>query len=117
MILKTSINRYRKIFKANLCLLTILLIAVSPAGAQNLSGRPDDATDPMINPGPKQEAIGSEVMVSTQVPAATEAAVNVMRNGGNAFDAFITAVLLQIVVEPHMVSHWGIMTGLIYDAE
>jgi len=56
-------------------------------------------------------------MVSTQAPQVTEAALNVLREGGNAFDAFITAVLLQQVIEPHMVSHWGIMTGVLYDAE
>jgi len=115
--MKKPINRNQDRLKTILCLLGILLFTVSPVVAQNLTGRPDDATDPMINPGPKKEAIGTKAMVSTQVPAVTEAAVDVLKNGGNAFDAFITAVLLQIVVEPHMVSHWGIITGLIYDAE
>ena len=85
--------------------------------AQNISTRPDDPTDPLINMGYKSEAVGEKVMVSTQTPQVTEAAVQVMRDGGNAFDAFITAVFLQMVVEPHMLSHWGVMTGLIYDAE
>ena len=85
--------------------------------AQNLSTSPDDPTDPLINQGPKSLATGSEVMVSTQTPQVTEAALNVLKQGGNAFDAFITAVLLQQVVEPHMVSHWGIMTGVLYDAK
>jgi len=100
-----------------LCFMVMNAMWVSPVQGQNLSTRSDDPTDPLINPGPKKEAIGKQVMVSTQVPCVTETAVNVMREGGNAFDAFITAVLLQIVVEPHMVSHWGIMTGVIYDAK
>jgi len=81
--MKTPLKLNRNLLKTIPCLLGILLVALSPAGAQNLSGRPDDATDSMINPGPKQEAIGTEVMVSTQVPAATEAAVNVLKKGGN----------------------------------
>jgi len=93
------------------------VIFVPAVHAQNLSTRPDDPTDPLINQGPKSEAVGEQVMVSTQTPLVTETAVQVLRNGGNAFDAFITAVLLQMVVEPHMLSHWGVMTGLIYDAK
>ena len=113
----TSVKLQRILSRVIPCLLIILIMKTPPAGAQNLSGRPDDATDPMINPGPKKEAMGMEAMVSTQVPLVTETAVNVMKQGGNAFDAFITAVLLQIVVEPHMVSHWGIISGIIYDAK
>lgn len=100
-----------------LCFMWINGTSITRVLGQNLPKRPDDPTDPLINQGPKKEAIGRQVMVSTQVPTVTEAAVKVLREGGNAFDAFITAVLLQMVVEPHMVSHWGIMTGLIYDAE
>ena len=85
--MKTTKNQSCKILKKQLCLMMLVLLMISPLRAQNLSSRPDDATDPMINPGPKQEAIGSQAMVSTQVPAATEEAVKIMRNGGNAFDA------------------------------
>lgn len=73
--------------------------------------------DRLLNQGPKDVAIGDKVMVSTQLPQATECALNVFRDGGNAFDAFIATVLLQQVVEPHMLGHFGVMTGLIYDAK
>jgi gamma-glutamyltranspeptidase/glutathione hydrolase len=76
-----------------------------------------DTTAPQLNQGPKEEAVGDEVMVSTQLPQATETALGVLRDGGNAFDAFIATVLLQQVVEPHMLGHFGVMTGLVYDAE
>ena len=49
-----------------------------PAEAQNLSSKSDDPTDPLINQGPKSEAIGQEAMVSTQTPAVTEAALEVL---------------------------------------
>ena len=56
-------------------------------------------------------------MVSTQTAQVTEAALQVLRDGGNAIDAFITSVFLQQVTEPHMVSHWGIMSGIVYDGK
>lgn len=77
----------------------------------------NDATDTRLIQGPKQVAIGNSAMVSTQTPIVTEAALAVLKDGGNAFDAYITAVLMQIVTEPHMVSHWGIVTGVLYDAK
>jgi hypothetical protein len=80
---------------AVLCSMWLNASVITPVLGQNLSKRPDDPTDPLINQGPKKEAIGRQVMVSTQVPTVTEAAVRVLREGGNAFDAFITAVLLQ----------------------
>ena len=104
-------------FKFGAATLTLICSFMSLAYAQNLSTGSDDPTDPLINQGPKSEAVGDEAMVSTQTPQVTEAALEVLRQGGNAFDAFITAVLLQQVLEPHMVSHWGVMTGLLYDAE
>jgi gamma-glutamyltranspeptidase/glutathione hydrolase len=76
-----------------------------------------DVKSRLLNQGPKEEAIGDKVMVSTQLPQATECALKVFRDGGNAFDAFITTVLLQQVIEPHMLGHFGVMTGLIYEAK
>lgn len=76
-----------------------------------------EVKDHLLNQGPKDEATGDKVMVSTQLPQATETALEVFRDGGNAFDAFIATVLLQQVVEPHMLGHFGVMTGLIYDAK
>ena len=86
--------------------------AATPAAAQNLP----DARDPLYNQGPKQEAVGDSVMVSTQLPIVTETALEVLRNGGNAVDAFITAVFLQNVVDYHQVSLFGAMGGLLYEA-
>lgn len=114
---KSNFNTISYLPSKSRIVLLLFLFVVSLVNAQNLSKRSDLASDPLINPGPKSEALGKHAMVSTQVPEATEIAVNVLKNGGNAFDAYITTVLAQMVMEPHMVSHWGIVSGLIYDAK
>jgi gamma-glutamyltranspeptidase / glutathione hydrolase len=55
-------------------------------------------------------------MVSTQLPVVTETALEVLRKGGNAVDAMITATFLQHVADYHQVGHWGTMSGLYYEA-
>ncbi|MDE2711603.1 MAG: gamma-glutamyltransferase, partial [Acidobacteriota bacterium] len=90
----------------------VCLLAAAFAAGQN----GPDARDPLYNQGPKQEAVGDSVMVSTQLPIVTETALEVLRNGGNAIDAFVTIVLLQNVVDYHQVSLFGAMGGLYYEA-
>ena len=55
-------------------------------------------------------------MVATQLPNVTRAALRVLEDGGNAADAFVTAVFLQHVEDFHQVSHFGAMSGLYYEA-
>jgi gamma-glutamyltranspeptidase/glutathione hydrolase len=90
----------------------LCLLAAGLASGQN----PPDARDALYNQGPKQEAVGDSVMVSTQLPIVTETALEVLKNGGNAIDAFVTAVFLQNVVDYHQVSLFGAMGGLYYEA-
>ena len=78
---------------------------------------PVDPTDPRILQGRKQVAEGDNVMVSTQTLAATEVALGVLRDGGNAFDADIAAAFHQQVTEPHMISPWGMAAGIVYVSE
>jgi gamma-glutamyltranspeptidase/glutathione hydrolase len=75
-----------------------------------------DARDPIYLEGPKAEAVGDKVMVSTQLAVVTEAALAVLRSGGNAVDAAVTAVFMQHVNEYHQVSVFGAMSGLYYEA-
>ncbi len=77
---------------------------------------PTGPLDPRLNQGPKSEAVGDKVMVSTQLPIVTAGALQVLRDGGNAVDAMITAVFLQHVNDIHQVSVFGSMSALYYDA-
>lgn len=76
-----------------------------------------DPLDPLLNLGPKAVASGHKAMVSTQLASVTEAALDVLISGGNAVDAFITAVFLQHVQDYHQNSLFGAMGGIFYEAE
>ena len=51
-------------------------------------------------------------MIVCPQPAAAEAGAEVLREGGNAVDAAVTAALVQGVVDPHMcgIGGGGVMT-------
>jgi len=98
-------------------LFLVLLISFTVIADSQEIKAPSSANDPLVLQGPKGVAEGRSVMVSTQTAQVTEAALQVLRDGGNAIDAFITSVFLQQVTEPHMVSHWGIMSGIVYDGK
>jgi len=74
------------------------------------------ATGRDLNQGPKAEAVGEQVMVSTQLPVTTDAAIRVLQDGGNAIDALITAVFLQHVADYHQNSLFGAASGIYYEA-
>ena len=66
--------------------------------------------------GLKPEAVADHGMVNTQNPLTTEAAVDVLRRGGNAVDAMITSVIMDHVVDTHQNSHFGSMSGIYFEA-
>ncbi|MEO8362749.1 MAG: gamma-glutamyltransferase, partial [Vicinamibacteria bacterium] len=76
-----------------------------------------DMSDPRINQGPKAVATGDKVMVSTQLQSSTDAALKVLKDGGNAVDAALTALFVQEVADYHMVFLFGSMSALYYDAK
>lgn len=98
---------------STLMILMALLFVPSLSESQTT---PEDPRDPRLHSGPKTVAEGEKVMVCTQSMIATEAAVQALREGGNAVDAAITAAFLQQVTEPHQVSRWGALSGVYYDA-
>lgn len=98
-------------------LLPLLVFTISTTTAgQQIRQVPSDPAHPALNQGPKDEAIGSKAMVSTQLASSTLAALKVLENGGNAIDAAIAAAFLQQVDDYHMVFLFGSMSALYYDA-
>ena len=77
---------------------------------------------PQPHAGSSLQATGRPVVYSTQGVISSGqylksmAGMRMLLDGGNAFDAFITAVFLQNVVDYHQVSLFGAMGGLIYEA-
>jgi len=64
----------------------------------------------------KALAVGYKGMVSSAHPLATQSGLEILKKGGNAFDAAITVATVLNVVEPMMSGIGGYGTILIYDA-
>ncbi len=60
---------------------------------------------------------GTQGMVSTAHPLATQAGLDILEKGGNAFDAAVAVAAALNVVEPMMSGMGGYGTILVYDAE
>jgi gamma-glutamyltranspeptidase/glutathione hydrolase len=84
--------------------------------------RPADAV-PELREGPatastaSRAAVGTNGMVSAAHPLATRAGVEVLEDGGNAFDAAVAVGAALNVVEPMMSGVGGYGATVVYDAE
>lgn len=76
-----------------------------------------DALGQRAEQGKKPVATSNAVMASSSHPDVTRTILQVLRDGGNAVDAMLTAMALQHVIEPQMSTLAGGMGGLIYWAD
>lgn len=93
---------------SGLVITTFIAIAGLATGQPNVEAKRNSATKP---------AVGTKGMVSTAHPLATEAGLQVLADGGNAFDAAVAIAATLNVVEPMMSGVGGFGVVLLYDAE
>ncbi len=67
--------------------------------------------------GRKSVVSAPKAIVSSSHPEVNRVVLDVLKKGGNAIDAMITALILQPILEPQMSTLAGGMGALIYDAK
>jgi len=96
--------------------------ARSSGGQREEGARPADR-EPELREGPAttstaaRAAVGTNGMASAAHPLATRAGVEVLEDGGNAFDAAVAVGAALNVVEPMMSGVGGYGATVVYDAE
>src|SRR5690606_16555690 len=65
--------------------------------------------------GHKHKVEADNALVVSSDPLATRAALDVLKDGGNACDAVLAAAMMQLVTEPHMTSITGGLSLLYRD--
>jgi gamma-glutamyltranspeptidase/glutathione hydrolase len=88
----------------------VALLATTPAMLASQDVRPADL-------GGRSTVYAPHGMVATSQPLATSAALRVLLEGGNAFDAAVVAAAVLNVTEPHMTGVGGDMFALFWAAD
>jgi gamma-glutamyltranspeptidase/glutathione hydrolase len=91
----------------HLAIIAIAFLMVATAARAQQTLQPSTATRP---------ALGTKGMISSAHPLATQAGLDVLAKGGNAFDATVAVAATLNVVEPMMSGVGGFGVCLLYDA-
>ena len=81
------------------------------------AGEPELRQGPASSSTPTRPALGTNGMVSSAHPLATRAGLEVLKDGGNAYDAAIAVAASLGVVEPYMSGVGGYGAIVVYDAQ
>src|SRR5947207_11323395 len=96
------------------CLQVAILLGGLALTAGRVSAQPDGPPNRNTATRP---AVGKQGMVSSAHPLATQAGLEILEAGGNAFDAAVAVAATLNVVEPMMSGVGGFGVSLLYDAE
>src|SRR5262245_20368300 len=90
--------------KSSKCLVFLVILAAGGCGGRNPPG---------LAPGDDRLARG---VVASYHAESTQAGIEMLAAGGNAFDAFVAATFVDYVVSPGVTSPSGPLAALIYVA-
>ena len=99
-------------YKARHKILTALVLSIFVSTATNGADRVTGEVFAMRSP-----VLATSAMAATSQPLATQVALNVMKNGGNAIDAAIAANALLGLVEPTGNGLGGDLFAIVWDAK
>ncbi len=99
-------------YKTRHKILTVLVLSIFVSTATNGADRVTGEVFAMRSP-----VLATSAMAATSQPLATQVALNVMKNGGNAIDAAIAANALLGLVEPTGNGLGGDLFAIVWDAK
>jgi len=102
---------------ASILMLVVFISIISVAGCEKDKGKDEVKMDFAPMAPPKSEIFGTNGMVATAGPVSASSGLKVLQDGGNAFDALITAAALLTLEQPMMCGIGGHAIGTFYNSK